>query len=384
MKIRKIMCGLLACAMLPLVAFSGCSGQNTEQSSQPNESIAQAESSQPSKEPSESSQPKESSVDESSESSSSESSKSTEKITPAVWKVADEDGNYIYMMGSIHAADEAVDNMPDYFENAFEECNALAVEADISTASTDMAQAIEVAKSLMYTDGTTIEDHISADTYKAAVNLLKSYNMYTELYDYYMPIMWTSLIDNIIMSQIGLDANYGVDMVLINRAKEENKKVLEVESVEFQLELMMNFSDELQELMLESYVADGALDEQIESLNDLYDKWKKGKITEEDAIDEVDESMTDEEKALLEEYNKAMLYDRNEGMANKAEKYMQSGNTVMFVVGAAHFQGDKGILKLMEDKGCTVTQLTSSDVSDTSTGENTENENSEENYQVAA
>ena len=44
---------------------------------------------------------------------------------------------------------------------------------------------------------------------------------------------------------------------------------------------------------------------------------------------------------------------------------MQSDNVVMFVVGAAHFYGDNGILQLMKDKGCTVIQLTEKDADKT-------------------
>lgn len=380
MKIRKIMCGLLAGAMLSMFALTGCSGQSGEQSSQPNESVSDTQSSQASED-----LPSKVYSEPQSKPQSSENSAENEKITPAVWKVTDENGNYIYMMGSIHAADESVNNMPDYFENAFKNCTALAVEADVTNVMSDISQVIDIYQKMMYTDGTTIKDHISADTYQKAVKLLTDNNMYTELYDYYMPAMWNSLIENIIVNKSGLDVNCGVDSVLTKRAKKENKKVLEVESIDFQLNLLTEFSDETQELILKSYTADGAVEEQVNTLNELYDKWKKGTITEKDVIDDTDESdLTDKEKQLVDEYNKKMLDDRNINMADKAEEYMQSGDTVMFVVGAAHFQGEKGILKLMENKGCTVTQLTADDVSEVSSGETTESESTEESYAAAA
>ncbi|MGN1457058.1 MAG: TraB/GumN family protein [Acutalibacteraceae bacterium] len=380
MKIRKIMCGLLACAMLSLFAFAGCSSQGGEQSSKPEESVSKSESSQPSEHT-----PSKESSEHHSKPQSSQNSAENEQITPAVWKVTDENGNYIYMMGSIHAADEAVNNMPDYFENAFKECTALAVEADVTSVTSDISQAVDMAQKMIYTDGTTIKDHISDDTYQKAVKILTDNNMYTALYDYYMPFAWTSLMDNIVISKSGLDVNLGVDSVLTKRAKKENKKVLEVESIDFQLDLFKSFSDETQELLLKSYTDDGVIEEQAKAVNELYDKWKKGTITEEDVSDDVDESsLTDKEKQMLDEYNKKMLDDRNINMADKAEEYMQGSDTVMFVVGAAHFQGEKGVLQLMKDKGCTVTQLTSDDVGDVSVVESTENENTQESYPAAA
>lgn len=380
MKIRKTICGLLACAMLSLVTFAGCSSQGGKQSSEPKESVSKSESSQPSEHT-----PSKESSEPQSKPQSSENSAENEEITPAVWKVTDENGNYIYMMGSIHAADEAVNNMPDYFENAFKECTALAVEADVTSVTSDTSQAVDMAQKMIYTDGTTIKDHISADTYQKAVKVLTDNNMYTALYDYYMPFAWTSLMDNIVISKSGLDVNLGVDSVLTKRAKKENKKVLEVESIDFQLDLFKSFSDETQELLLKSYTDDGVIEEQAKAVNELYDKWKKGTITEEDVSDDIDESsLTDKEKQMLDEYNKKMLDDRNINMADKAEEYMQGSDTVMFVVGAAHFQGEKGVLQLMKDKGCTVTQITSDDIGDVSVVESTENENTQESYPAAA
>ena len=380
MKIRKTICGLLACTMLSLFTFAGCSSQGGEQSSEPKESVSKSESSQPSEHT-----PSKESSEPQSKPQSSENSAENEEITPAVWKVTDENGNYIYMMGSIHAADEAVNNMPDYFENAFKECTALAVEADVTSVTSDISQAVDMAQKMIYTDGTTIKDHISADTYQKAVKVLTDNNMYTALYDYYMPFAWTSLMDNIVISKSGLDVNLGVDSVLTKRAKKENKKVLEVESIDFQLDLFKSFSDETQELLLKSYTDDGVIEEQAKAVNELYDKWKKGTITEEDVSDDIDESsLTDKEKQMLDEYNKKMLDDRNINMADKAEEYMQGSDTVMFVVGAAHFQGEKGVLQLMKDKGCTVTQITSDDIGDVSVVESTENENTQESYPAAA
>lgn len=72
-----------------------------------------------------------------------------------------------------------------------------------------------------------------------------------------------------------------------------------------------------------------------------------------------------DEKALLEltnsmagdaEYNKAMLIDRNIGMADKIDGYLKSDKKAEYfiVVGAAHYLGEHGVIKLLEDKGYTV------------------------------
>ena len=82
----------------------------------------------------------ESSDDKSSspESSGEISSLEQSTITPAVWEVTDQNGNNIYMMGSIHIAKEDASVLPDYFETAYAKCDALAVECDVLDNSVNM------------------------------------------------------------------------------------------------------------------------------------------------------------------------------------------------------------------------------------------------------
>lgn len=52
-----------------------------------------------------------------------------------------------------------------------------------------------------------------------------------------------------------------------------------------------------------------------------------------------------------------MLTDRNKGMADKAEEYMNDGKKVFFMAGAAHMYGDDGIVQLLKDRGYTVERV---------------------------
>ena len=54
-----------------------------------------------------------------------------------------------------------------------------------------------------------------------------------------------------------------------------------------------------------------------------------------------------------------LLGKRNPAMAEKISGYLNDGKKVLVMVGAAHFYGDDGIIKLMEAKGCKVTSIAS-------------------------
>lgn len=357
MKSKKISVSLLMVLLSITIIFSGC-GKTKKDTLSKNNSTTEDTTEQTTPDNSDNSSNNNTAITED-DSAIKPPAQST--ITPAVWEVTDSDGNNIYMMGSIHMADINATVFPDYFETAYSECDYLAVECDITDMQMDI---FSTYQQMMYTDGTLITDHVSKESYDKVVKLLKNAGQYMSSYDYMKPMIWVELIETIAAGKSGLSEKYGVDSILIKRAKKENKGILEVESAEFQLELLFNMSDDIQSMLFDSIAKDGVIEESTEQLKNLYENWKAGTITEEDTTDAVDEDMTDEDIELLNEYNRLLLYDRNVGMADKAMAYMKDGKKVMFVVGAAHFYGDQGILKLMEDAGCTVTKLSPEETDD--------------------
>ena len=344
MKFKKLLCGILAVTTFIVPALSGCKHVDKKEmfkveSSSPSSVVSRTEESQDSQPP------------------------SSNSITPLMWKAEDKNGNYAYLFGSIHAGDSAVDNMPDYFEKAYADSDTLAFEIDMSNLYNDITASSSMLTDIIYADGTTIKDHISENTYNKLVQILQEKGMYNSLYDYYKPLMWESLIENLAITEAGLNATRGVDMTLTNRAKTDKKNIEQVESMDFQMKMFNGLSDGIIEMMLSSYTEEGAIIKLAQQLKDLYEKWKSGTITEKDVNGEdFDKSqLTEEEKAAFEEYNNALLTDRNKGMTEKLTGYMKSGKTVMLVVGTAHFLGDDGIIQLLKNQGFTVTQITSAD-----------------------
>ncbi|MCV6605024.1 MAG: TraB/GumN family protein, partial [Porticoccaceae bacterium] len=79
--------------------------------------------------------------------------------------------------------------------------------------------------------------------------------------------------------------------------------------------------------------------------------WKQGdeSTIEKIAVDSMD-SGSKESSALVD----AFLYDRNRGMAEKVEGFIQKGGTYFVVAGSAHFVGDKGVPVLLRKAGYSV------------------------------
>ena len=166
MKIKKLASAVLSAILGTVIIFSGCSngGSVNDNSSKAESSITSSESKT---ESSQSSEVESSTVSKTeSQSSKNESSKNTEPdadYTPAMWKVTKGDKE-MYLFGSIHATQDGAENLPDYVQKAFDECDYLAMELDTDSMMNDLGQALQLTQKLMYTDGTTIKDHISEET----------------------------------------------------------------------------------------------------------------------------------------------------------------------------------------------------------------------------
>ncbi len=284
---------------------------------------------------------------------------------PALWRVSGDDGEVMYIMGSVHIGEESMYPFDDRVNSAFEECEYLAVEYDIVSAEersekwTAEEQYAYLAQ-FVYKDGDSIKNHLSADTYNSAKAYLMQKDAYSEQMDLFVPAMWHSVINSLVTEESGYDTNIGVDRVLIKLARETGKQVLEVESEKFQTELTLSFDD---------IIYDDSIRQTIESKNDIamqyaymIDLWKRGR---DDLIDVMTNGMTflysgpdDGEYAkAYEEYNNKMMNERNVNMADVADGYIKDGKKVFFVVGAAHICGEDGIVELLRAKGYTVDRV---------------------------
>ncbi|MCX7774462.1 MAG: TraB/GumN family protein, partial [Clostridia bacterium] len=77
-----------------------------------------------------------------------------------MWEVKAKEGNgKLYLLGSIHAGKEGLYPLNDTIMKAYEASDVLAVECDVSTLL-QRDNLGELMQKMMYTDGTTVKDHI--------------------------------------------------------------------------------------------------------------------------------------------------------------------------------------------------------------------------------
>lgn len=283
------------------------------------------------------------------------------KATPLLYKVTGKDGQEMYLMGTIHVGDVKTGFLPQEVYDAFDASDALAVEVDViafeEKMENDPELSEQVANYYVNPEGKSTKDLLSEETYEKALKLLKATGSYSETLEYMRPYTWSSVIEDLYMMLGALRPEKGMDMRLLMMAKEQDKKVLEVEETMSHYEMYTNFSQELQEYLLADTVNANAI-EYCQSVQELYDLWCEGdEAALRQMLSEESGEMTEEEQALYQEYMDAMIIRRNENMLDVAISYLESGETVFYAVGLAHLLQENGLVDTLREAGYTVEQV---------------------------
>lgn len=282
------------------------------------------------------------------------------KATPLLYRVTGENGQQMYLMGTIHAGDNKTAYLPDEVYEAFAQSDALAVEVDVialeEQTEKDPELAAQISALYMNPDQKSLEEILDPETYTQAVKLIKASGNYTVGADYMTPYIWSSMIDQLFVSLSSIRSEKGVDLRLLKMAKEQDKKVLEVESGMQQYEMFANFSQELQILLLETNL-DYTVAEYGAELQELYALWCAGdEAALRTALAEEDNELIAEEP-VYQEYVDKVIIQRNEGMLDVAVEYLESGETVFYAVGIAHLLQENGLVDTLRTAGYTVEQV---------------------------
>lgn len=287
-----------------------------------------------------------------------------EKATPLFYKVTGPEGQQMWLMGTIHIGDQRTAYLPQEIYDALDSSKALAVEFDNEAFDNKLKKDEALNKRLdsayLYTDGSSIVDHVDPLLYAASAKLMKAAGYSTAELAVLKPYFWSSMIEEFYM-ELGdypLDSEKGVDNLLMARAREKKIKILDVESGIDQLEMLGGYSDGVQQMLLGSAV--GTPCAVYNNRNqELFELWCKG---DEAALIEYLKDDTSDmnkwEKAIYDEYNREMSTKRNAKMLEVAKGYLESGDVVFYAVGLAHLLAEDGLVNTLREAGYTVELVT--------------------------
>ena len=255
----------------------------------------------------------------------------------------------IYILGSIHYVNKEVYPLDKRIEKAFDESDILVVEAKTDLKSTMESQLL-LAQKALYSEGDSLQNHISQRVYDFFKRTLNKLNLPVELFVMYKPWFVSMLLTSMQLQNSGFLPEYGIDAHFMAKA-EGKKSILELESVEYQVDMLSNLSASEQELFLYMTLLD--LDNINEDLPQLINVWSRGDTR---TVESILFKSLQKDSRLVPIFEK-IIYERNRNMAKKIEEYSNAGKNYFVVVGAGHLVGEGGIIEILENKGYSLQQL---------------------------
>ncbi len=251
------------------------------------------------------------------------------------------------MLGSIHLLKKEIYPLNKKIEDAFDKSNILVVEANINNIGQfDIQKLIEIA---FYPENESLEKHVSRETYEIIKKEFGGLGLPLEFINKQKPWFLALTLTSMELVKLGFDPIYGIDVHFLSNAS--GKKILELESLDYQINLFSRFSDADQELFLLYTLKD--LNTLSQELDKLIHAWTSGDTKSMESI--ITKSIK-KDRRMSSIYEK-LIYERNRNMASRIEEFLKTKETYFVIVGAGHLVGNKGIIEILKRKGYHVEQL---------------------------
>ena len=284
-----------------------------------------------------------------------------------LWK-AEGNGNTLYLLGSIHTDRSNLYPFHKQLRDIITSAELAAFELDFnSQEGIDEFTAMQV-----YSDGTTLKDHIDPELYQEVVKALTSLGTPEEQVAQFKPWALANTFTALSMlDETSSDNAMALDLYVSAKASNLGTQVEGIETYAFQGKIFDDLSDEYQEnylaMTLSMYLGmdaaeglsdeekaeyEAALKEQDEAVDRWMEQWKT-RDTEAFANDypkDVIQSNT------TDELNSKLFEGRDPNMIAWADRYLkqEGAHTGLMTVGAGHMIGKTGVVQGLKDLGYTV------------------------------
>ena len=279
-----------------------------------------------------------------------------------LWKAVNGD-NTLYLLGTIHLDRSNVYPLHRSIREAIEASQTVIFELDLNDTQ-GMAYLQEL---MVYTDGTTLSDHISPELYQRCQAAWEAVGMPAEYLDLYKPWALASTFGTLSLQDDTTSANMmAIDSYVNAKAVNAGKEIAAVETYAFQGSIFDGLTPEYQGTYLEASLAglegvlsgESAREEaqalaqaQQEQIAAMFEVWKDRDPDALAAVYDKQDILESED-----ELNAKLFTQRDPGMIAAAADYLEAEgeNTFFLAVGAGHMLDPGGIISGLRDMGYTV------------------------------
>jgi len=254
--------------------------------------------------------------------------------------------NTVFFLGSLHVLKRADYPLAAELEKAYAEAREVVFETDIDRAKDPAFQAKMMGLGL-YLDDQTVADNVSKKTYKLLEEKILATGLPMATFERFKPWFLALALSVMELKRLGFDQNYGIDTHFHNKAKTDGKRIIALESPEYQLELFKTLDRKEDESFLRQTL------EELEVIgtmaSDMTEAWKTGDTGKLESI--IKKSFKDHPD-LYERF----VVQRNRNWVEVIDELARHDENVLVIVGAAHLVGRDSVLELLKAKGYQIEQ----------------------------
>jgi hypothetical protein len=264
----------------------------------------------------------------------------------SMW-LAEGDTNRIYILGSVHLLRREDHPLPAVLETAYDDAEALLMELDMDDIDPVALQNLTMQFGLLG-DDQTLRGLMGEDLYGKAAASASAMEIPLDMLARTEPWLAALTIEQLVLTRIGFNPLYGIEMHMAMKASQDEKPVTGLETVEEQLGFLDGLSIDAQnELLLQTLTESQDIETEMDG---MIRAWRNGDMAY------LEDNMLADMQRYPELY-KAIVADRNERWVVEIEKLLDDKDDYLIIVGALHLIGVDGVPQLLEKKGIKIRQM---------------------------
>lgn len=267
------------------------------------------------------------------------------KVSKGFFYEVNNKGNKIYMLGSIHVGNSSLYPIDENIIKALKSSEKIYMEIDLS----NREEAKKMRQKIYYNDGKNLKDDLGEELYSRVLKIFQGYGMEEDQVKILRP--WA--IYNTMASDPKGESpkgSFGIESYFLALSLLNKIEIDELESMEFQSNILSNFDKKTYVEMIENLTAEIEKNGYKNINSDLYtllDAWQSG---DRDKMKSILSLKGDE---ASEKFNEAILDERDEGMAKKIDAMLKKDgkNTYFILIGSAHLVPENSVTGILKNMG---------------------------------
>ncbi|MCP8688782.1 TraB/GumN family protein [Marinobacterium sedimentorum] len=260
-----------------------------------------------------------------------------------VWRIANDSG-VLYLGATVHMLRPGDLPLPEAFDKAYAKSDVLLFEVDLGDLAQPEVQAL-IAQGMLYAEGGRLSDQLSESSWQRLEHYAVSRGLAPQMLQSLRPSGVFLTLLGIEMVRLGA-TEAGVDMRLYRQALDDGKPVIGLETIRQHLQYLFSMGEEDPDLFLTQVLDELEVDSS--TLDSLIDAWRRG-----------DEAQLYDELVLqlkldYEPLYRTLVLERNRLWWSQIEILLNSPQTELVLVGAAHLVGPEGLLSRARGLGFSV------------------------------